>query len=270
MAVLLAFTLTSPIVEAKKLGGSKSFGKSHKTAPAQPKKADATNQPQQKNQSSSKKGLMGGLLGGLLAGGLIAAMMGGAFEGFQMMDFLMIALLAFIAFKIFKAMSRAKAGAMKQQPAYAGNNQQRTAEPQWGQQSGGQTGGNSDVPFNLPQGFNLDAFLTGSKNHYNALQQAWNVNNFDKIQEYVTPELYNNLREERAALEGDQHTEVMHLNAELVRAEQDSKTAQLSVKFTGRYRDTKTGEEEDIQEVWHLERQLSQANAPWLIVGIQQ
>jgi predicted lipid-binding transport protein (Tim44 family) len=29
------------------------------------------------------------------------------------------------------------------------------------------------------------------------------------------------------------------------------------------------GLEEDITDVWHLERDLTQPNAPWLIIGIQ-
>ena len=35
-ALILAIGLGAPIAEAKKLGGGKSFGKSYKTAPAQP------------------------------------------------------------------------------------------------------------------------------------------------------------------------------------------------------------------------------------------
>ena len=35
-AVILAIGLGAPIAEAKKFGGGKSFGKSYKTAPAQP------------------------------------------------------------------------------------------------------------------------------------------------------------------------------------------------------------------------------------------
>ncbi|WP_108652438.1 Tim44 domain-containing protein [Dongshaea marina] len=270
VAILFAFTLTTATAEAKKFGGSRSFGKSYKTAPAQPKNG-ATSQAQQKTQSNSKKGLMGGLLGGLLAGGLLAALMGGAFEGFKMMDFLIMAVIAFVLFRIFRSIMQAKAGAMKQQqPAYAANTQQRTSELNWGQQSSAAATSDPHVPFNLPQGFNLDAFLEGARDHYNTLQQAWNSNDFSKIQEYVTPELYNLLKEERATLKGEQHTEVMYLNCELVRADQTASASQLSVLFTGRYRDAKSGEEEDIKEVWHLERALNQSNAPWLIVGIEQ
>lgn len=62
----------------------------------------------------------------------------------------------------------------------------------------------------------------------------------------------------------------MFLDAELVRATHNANLAEVSVKYSGRYRDTVEGVEEDIKEIWHLERNLTQANAPWLIVGIEQ
>ncbi|MCV5388436.1 hypothetical protein R7E42_25305, partial [Vibrio sp. Vb1337] len=95
IVALLMFTVAvTPIAEAKKFGGGKSFGKSYKTAPAPKQQQQNTNTigKEQTTKSSSKKGLMGGLLGGLLAGGLLAAFFGGAFEGIQFMDILIIGL----------------------------------------------------------------------------------------------------------------------------------------------------------------------------------
>lgn len=264
----------SPDVEAKKFGGSKSIGKSHKTAPAQP--AAPTNPAATPAAKPGKKGLMGGMLGGLLAGGLLAALfMGGGFENIQIMDILIIALVAFVLFKIFRAVMASKAGA-QQRPAYASGPSQDQFRQQ-ADQGGFATSGNggfaqaaSDVPFDLPPSFDLPAFLEGSRGHYKTLQQAWNDNDLSKIQEYVSIELYNELSQQRRELEGAQHTEVMFLDAELVRATHNASLAEVSVKFSGRYRDTVEGVEEDIKEVWHLERSVAQANAPWLIVGIEQ
>ncbi|MDW2194316.1 hypothetical protein R7Z47_25585, partial [Vibrio sp. 1641] len=61
----------------------------------------------------------------------------------------------------------------------------------------------------------------------------------------------------------------MYVDAEIVRAEYDANKAQLSLQFSGRYRDAAEGVEEDIEDIWHLERDLTVLNAPWLIVGIQ-
>ncbi|HAV1389444.1 TPA: Tim44 domain-containing protein [Vibrio parahaemolyticus] len=283
IVALLMFTVAvTPIAEAKKFGGGKSFGKSYKTAPAPKQQQQNTNTigKEQTTKSSSKKGLMGGLLGGLLAGGLLAAFFGGAFEGIQFMDILIIGLIAFIIFKLMRGMLGAKQGSMnqqRQQPVFGGNASKfeqpnmQNFEQQSNTNAGGFTGfgAQTDVPHNYPPGFDQAAFINGSREHYRILQGAWNHNQLDTIEEYVSPSLFEDLKAERAKLEGEQHTDVMYVDAEIVRAEYDANKAQLSLQFSGRYRDAAEGVEEDIEDIWHLERDLTVPNAPWLIVGIQ-
>ncbi|OOF10520.1 MULTISPECIES: Tim44 domain-containing protein [unclassified Salinivibrio] len=278
-ALMFVFVVSAPYAEAKRFGGGKSFGKSFKTAPAPKQKTTDTNTIKQSpTKSSSKKGLMGGLLGGLLAGGLLAAFFGGAFEGIQFMDILILGLIAYLIMKFLRGMTQAKASAQAQGPAYAGQNKGyyheqpsafRNNATDTSATSGGFGETQPDVPFNFPPQFDMQSFLSGAREHYRILQGAWNHNELEKIQEYVTPALYNDLAAERARLGGEQHTEVMYVDAEIVRADYDSRTAQLSLKFTGRYCDRVEGVEEDISDIWHLERDLTQSNAPWLIVGIQ-
>lgn len=271
----IGITATAFDAEARKMGGNRSFGKSYKTAPAQPAKQQNTANAAGQTQTPKKSGgMMGGLLGGLLAGGLLAALFSsGAFEGFKIMDFLLMAGLAFVAFKIFSTLRKNKAQAPK--PAYGGPQQFEAPKPfspppATTDHSAASNGfAPSDVPFNLPPGFDLQAFLQGSREHYRTLQQAWNTNDLEKIREYVSPELFADLKQERATLSGDQHTEVMFVDAELVRADHTSYHAQVSLKFSGRYRDSTEAVEQDINEVWHLERDLTQDNAPWLIVGLE-
>ncbi|WP_341659812.1 TIM44-like domain-containing protein [Vibrio sp.] len=284
VALLMVSVAITPIAEAKKFGGGKSFGKSYKTAPA-PKQQQQNNNTIGKDQatkspSSSKKGLMGGLLGGLLAGGLLAAFFGGAFEGIQFMDILIMGLIAFVIFKLMKSMLGAKQGSMnqqRQQPAFGGNAPKFEQpnvhnfeqQPQQGAQGGFGFGATSDVPHNYPPGFDQAAFINGSREHYRILQGAWNHNQLETIKEYVSPSLFADLQQERAKLEGEQHTDVMYVDAEIVRAEHDGSKAQLSIQFSGRYRDAVENIEENIEDIWHLERDLTTENAPWLIVGIQ-
>ncbi|MBS9862962.1 Tim44 domain-containing protein [Vibrio alginolyticus] len=283
IVALLMFTVAvTPIAEAKKFGGSKSFGKSYKTAPAPKQQQQNTNTvgKDQTTKSSSKKGLMGGLLGGLLAGGLLAAFFGGAFEGIQFMDILIIGLIAFVIFKLMRGMLGAKQGSMnqhRQQPAFGGNaskfeqpNMQNfEQQPNTNNGGFGGFGAQTDVPHNYPPGFDQAAFINGSREHYRILQGAWNHNQLETIEEYVSPSLFEDLKAERAKLDGEQHTDVMYVDAEIVRADYDANKAQLSLQFSGRYRDTVEGAEEEIEDIWHLERDLTAPNAPWLIVGIQ-
>ena len=281
IVALLMFTVAvTPIAEAKKFGGSKSFGKSYKTAPKQQHQNTNTIGKDQAAKSSSKKGLMGGLLGGLLAGGLLAAFFGGAFEGIQFMDILIIGLIAFVIFKLMRGLLGAKQGSMnqhRQQPAFGGNaskfeqpNMQNfEQQPNTNHGGFGGFGAQTDVPHNYPPGFDQAAFINGSREHYRILQGAWNHNQLETIEEYVSPSLFEDLKAERAKLDGEQHTDVMYVDAEIVRADYDANKAQLSLQFSGRYRDTVEGVEEEIEDIWHLERDLTAPNAPWLIVGIQ-
>ncbi len=202
VALLMISVAVTPVAEAKKFGGGKSFGKSFKTAPA-PKQQNTTNTSTLNSkdgtkaaQNTGRRGLMGGLLGGLLAGGLLAAFFGGAFEGIQFLDILIMGLIAYFAFKFLRGMLGAKQGSMNQrqqsQPAFGGMNRNAYEQPnvhnfEQPQASGG-FGSNaySEVPHNYPPGFDQSSFVNGAREHYRILQGAWNHNQLETIEEYVS------------------------------------------------------------------------------------
>jgi len=287
VVILFSFTMTMEEAHAKRMGGGKSFGRSYQTAPAPGKgTADAPAQRQQADaakpaqQGARKGGVMGGLLGGLLVGGLFAALFaGGAFEGLQLMDILIIAALAFIIFKVIRGL-RPGPGVGRSsapQPAYAGSGRpvppQPASQPVFGTRReapvAAPVAGSHAVPFNLPPGFDTPAFIEGAREHYRILQDAWNRNDLPTIREYMTPGLYAELSAERASLAAAPQTEVLSVNAELVRADQLFGNAEVSIRFSGRCRDLADGVEEDIVDVWHLERDFTRDDAPWLITGMQ-
>ncbi|ATC95470.1 Tim44 domain-containing protein [Pseudoalteromonas tunicata] len=263
---------TSFDVDARKKFGSKSTGKTQQTS-QQKQQADQPNNTAAAPaataaKSSSKKGIMGGILGGLLVGGLIATMLGGDFEGLQIMDMLLMALLAFVIFKVVKMVM---AKNRQSQPMPAGGPSINPVEqtPQYRENTtGGFATSQDHVPFNLPSGFDTTAFLQGARDHYHTLQKAWNNNDLTTIEEYVSPALFNELKAERADV-ADVATEVLFLDAELARADSSPILWEVSVRFKGKYRDLGDTQEEMINEVWHLERDMRQSNAPWLIVGIE-
>lgn len=298
LPVLFALALNATHVDAKKFGGGKSFGKLFQTKPSPAKKTTPNNSGAAKQKAPAKGGMAKGLMGGLLAGGLIAALMGGAFEGIQIMDMILLGLVAFILIRLFKGMMQAKAAAMEPQPAYSTNQFRQESQSnsqtsnflsgQFPQSSSGNHsteshnndatfdeekpsgfGAHTDIPYNLPADFDINNFLAGAREHYRTIQLAWNENDLGKIEEYVSPELFSHLSEERAALEGKQHTKVMFIDAEIVRADQSEGLAELSIQFSGRYSDEAEGLEEEITDLWHLTRDTRANNAPWLIVGIE-
>ncbi|MCF2858255.1 Tim44-like domain-containing protein [Pseudoalteromonas sp. SMS1] len=261
--------------EARKKFGGKKKGKTHQTSTVQQKKQVDTKSlaaQQGAKKKSSKKGIMAGVLGGLLAGGLIAAMLGDDFEGFQFLEMILLAVAAFVLFKVIKSfMSK------KQQPQMAGApnfGQQQPSQPfsqqpqqfQANQTAGG-FGAGQEVPFNLPRDFDVSGFLQGARAHYQTIQAAWNKKDYATMAEYLSPELVEEFRQEREQ-QGDVATEVMFVDAELARADVSADKWEISVMFRGKYRDLGDMQEEPIHEVWHLERK-THGDAPWLIVGVE-
>ncbi|MFC3678852.1 Tim44 domain-containing protein [Bacterioplanoides pacificum] len=251
---------------AKRFGGG-GFGKSYKTTPF--KKSEPQKQQQQQPASGKKnagKGMMGGLLGGLLAGGLFAYLLGnGAFEGIQFMDILLLAVLAFVALKVFRSM----AGAQRQPVAQgaAGYAQTLQNRDNFAQES--HNAADQQTPFNLPQGFDADAFIEGALQHYRTVQQAWNDGQLDIIEEYVSAPLFAGLKQQREKLMVPPQTEILSLSAEIVRADQQGNMAEISILFRGLCKDELEKSEDGIFDTWHLERDTSIAQSSWIIVGIE-
>ncbi|WP_221797480.1 Tim44 domain-containing protein [Oceanobacter mangrovi] len=284
-ALFLVLAMVQP-AEAAKRFGSGGFGKSFSTAPTQQKSQPASRQDntqnnlQQQPAKSASKGLMGGLLGGLLAGGLFAYLLGsGAFDGIQLMDILLLALVGFV---IFKLLRRSRPAPQQQHYQAAGQGQSPfQQQPQQRQDfmsepsnrvdvSSMMSPGNSGTPMNLPADFDQIAFIGGALDHYRKVQQAWNDGDLETIREYVAPELYTALAEQRQAMnDAPPKTEVLDLAADIVRADQVGSIRQISVLFRGRARDLGDGSEDGIFDTWHLERDMSVDNAPWLVVGIE-
>lgn len=272
-----------PEAEAKRFGGGSSFGKSF----ASPKKVKPAPAPQQKQAPQSanktantppKKSGMGGMLGGLLAGGLLAALFfGGAFEGMQMMDFLLIGLLAFLAFKIFGFLRQQNQSA----PSYAGGPQQ-APEPVSARVEPVKEQTHHFTPMSaaatqlaepelvLPQWFNKVTFLNGAKEHFTTLQAAWDQQDWAEISTYTTEELLDQLKAERANHPADQVTEVVSVMSELINFIDDKDHVVASIHFYGWIKEEVSSQATEFSEIWHLSRDMTTENAHWYIVGIEQ
>lgn len=245
--------------EARRLGGGKSFGSQSRSVQQQP---SAT-----QNQTSGTRATQGragskmpGMLGGLLAGGLLAALFfGGAFDELRLMDILLVAGIAFLLFRLLARRRPAVAGG----PSPA-SHESREAATQSFQASAAPAGG---AFASEPEWFDRERFLGGAKEHFMTLQRAWDNNDLSGIQEYVTPELYNLLREERKQHPANNRTEVVRLFAELGMVQEVGQQAEASVIFHGIL--DENGEHNEFNETWHLVRELRDG-APWYVQGIEQ
>ena len=284
---LLAFTLlTMPSAEAKRLGGGSNLGKQYSTpsASASTQQARSThppaNQPsavaQPPRTTGSSRWL--GPLAGLAAGGLLASLFfGDAFEGFQVMDFLLIAAVVIVGIMLFRMLRRGTVPTPASASAAPGRLRSGQASPADTRQShttakDGMV--SPQVPSNdnqVPSWFDAHTFTFDAKNHFMRLQAAWDNADFNDIRDYTTPELFNELQRERQALgSGPQFTEVVTLNVSMSGLRREDNHLIVSLEFSGLIREDHQGPANPFREIWHIQHAWISPNGDWFISGIQQ
>ncbi|WP_242467247.1 Tim44 domain-containing protein [Thiocapsa imhoffii] len=305
MVTLAVGMMVIPVdAEARRAGGGMNLGKQSSSVQQrqaqQPAQAQRSNQQQSSAQQGQSQAAAGqqrpasgasrwlGPLAGLAAGGLLAAMLfGDGFEGFQIMDFLLIILLAVGAFMLFRMWRRNQArpamagagpggypqagaayerrGAAVTSPFGNRSGSQSILHPGLGTQSGPVAGDDE-----APTWFDGPAFAEGAKAHFIRLQASWDQSDFEDLQEYTTPELFAELKRERQKTEGEQVTEVVRLNSQLVGIRREGDLVVASILFSGLIREDAQGVAEDFQEIWNVQHPWAAAEGNWLIAGIQQ
>ncbi|WP_043199887.1 Tim44 domain-containing protein [Pseudomonas putida] len=274
LALCVGLTLSLD-ANAKRFGGGKSSGSApiHQTrqaTPTTPAAAPAA-APGRAAPAASGASRWLGPLAGLAAGGLLASMfMGDGFEGFQIMDFLIVALIAFLVFRFIAARRRQQQPQMAM-PGHAP--MQREAHNQPAQQSvfGGSAAPAAAAPaINAPAWFNEQSFLAAARNHFQSLQQHWDANEMDKITEFVTPQMLEFLKRERAEL-GDsfQSTYIDNLEVQLDGIDDRADRTDATLTFRGVSKNSRFDQGEVFSESWHMVRAPGE-NQPWLVAGIRQ
>ncbi len=278
MTAILVVFLVSPDAHARRFGGGMNFGKSYKYSrqarPWRPARSDRRNGSQQSRPSGAGRGRFAGPLAGLAAGGLIGAMLfGGAFNGIQLLDLLVIGFLGFLGFRLFRAL----AGAGRQ-PAYAragggGPAQFRRAQtstpdtripvPEIGAALEGQALSVS------PDWFDETAFVDEAKQHFLRLQRAWDSGDLDEIRAYVTPEFYRALRDQLASRIGHEQTRVQHLSVQLLDLLEDGDRVVAAILYSGEISEDGRPAR-PFAEIWHVEHAAKSAEGDWRIAGIRQ
>nr|VVN10520.1 hypothetical protein PS652_03783 [Pseudomonas fluorescens] len=196
--------------------------------------------------------------------------MGDGFQGMQIFDILIMALIAFLVFRFIAARRR------KQQPQMAAAGHapfQREAHQPAAQPSifGGSAAPAAARPvINAPAWFNEQSFLAAARNHFQSLQQHWDANEMDKIAEFVTPQMLQFLKQERADL-GDafQSTYIDDLNVQLEGVDDRADKTIATLTFSGVSKTSRFDQGEPFSESWNMERAPGE-NQPWLVAGIRQ
>ncbi|MES2106513.1 MAG: Tim44-like domain-containing protein [Pseudomonadota bacterium] len=294
MIALGAVSLGIAEAEAKRVGGGGSIGRQSQNvsrqappaqaAPSAAKAAPAAPGATPPKPASPWKGILGGALLGLGLGALFSSLgMGGAMSS-MLSSILMIGLLAAAGMFIYRMIKNRSAGAQKPAfaNAYAGS-QASDGVPEIGsrvdsQASAYQAGtaapsalgfAGSPASWEIPAGFDVDAFLRNSKTYYIRLQAAWDKADVNDIREFTTPEMFGELRlqlQERGA--SANHTDVVSLNAELLGVETTARDHMASVRFSGVIKESEQAPPEVFAEVWNMSKPAD-GQGGWVLAGIQ-
>jgi predicted lipid-binding transport protein (Tim44 family) len=288
LAALLAVSTMSLVVvdaEARRLGGGGSFGKQSSgvsrqaTPPAQNAAAPAASSgAAAAAKPSMMKGLLGGALLGLGLGALLAHLgIGGALAS-MISTILMLALLGGAGYFIYRMLrgnsARGAQGAgLRPVSASAGAFQ----SPQIGshiapqaQPLAFQAPALEGAGDNLPADFDVAGFVRNAKTYFIRLQAAWDRADVNDLREFTTPEVFAELKlqlQERGA--SGNHTDVVSLDADVMRVDTRDGEYLVSVRFTGTIKEAEEAVTEPFVEVWNLSKPVS-GNGGWLLAGIQQ
>ena len=266
--------------DAARMGGGKSFG----SRPSMSQSAQRPAQTRQQTPAATKPGGMfggmGGIMGGLLAGTLLGSLLGG--NGFGggggFMDILLIAILAFIGYKIYQRYKASRQGQPASEGLFNQNSQNSMQQPMqrndasagaWGSSFGGQTPSAADAGVDIPVGFDTEDFLRGAKMAYTRMQQSWDKRDLNDIAQFVTPTVLKELQRQAAEDPNPSHTEIMMVNAQLSGVEEEGANTRAQVYFDVLMRENPSQPTpENVREIWHFLRIGSDGN--WKLDGIQQ
>ena len=305
LGALLALTL-SGAADAARLGGGRSFGSkpsysapyqrqapSHPSAastprPATPSPAAAHNQTAR--DALAKRGGLMGMLGGLALGGLLGALFfGGAFEGINMLDFLLFAGLAFLAWKLLssrRAPQSVPAGMGGGDVFRRDTHRDIPDVPAHRANAAAPAGFDTDVLFGrgkspapaftpaapaaFPADFAAEAFLDGAEAAYRQLQDAWNQGELAEIRGLTTDKVFAEIQDQFRAAKGENHVEILELHAEVLDVTDGATEREASVLFEALLREAPDAEAVRVQEVWRFVRAHASRQPTWFLDGIQQ
>lgn len=285
---VLATTIGLPEAEAKRLGGGRNTGMQRDTVTQKQPPPTNTQQatpaaPAAGAPAAAPKRNWMGPLAGLAAGLGLAALFSHLGLGAGMANFVMILLLAAVAFFVFRLIFRRAAPA---QPAtdnamqYAGVGGPGMAPPPVMAPQPASTGVSNPVPGigaaaaptgtpAIPADFDLEGFLRVAKVQFVRMQAAHDAGNLDDIREFTSPEMFAEIKldidERKGAV---QQTEVLSVEAEVLEVVSEGTRHVASVRYRGRIREAAGAPEVSFDEVWNLTKPLQ--GGGWILAGVQQ
>lgn len=187
--------------------------------------------------------------------------MGGAMGGI-LMALAAAALVMFLIAKFRKPQPMQYAGA-----GASYGNPQSVQQPVYG---GSAAPAAASVTGNIPADFPVESFLRSAKTSFIRLQAANDRKDLNDIREYTTPEMFAEISMQMQERDNTpQKTDVIAINGELLQVANEGDMAIASVRFTGQLREN-NGAPDNVDEIWHVQKNLRDDKSVWLLAGIQQ
>lgn len=277
-AIFIGVVTTIPEAEAKRLGGSRSFGMQRdsnsfrKATPptntaAPPSRSAATNGVQPPKRSWM------GPLAGLAAGLGLAALMSHLGFGEEFGSIVLMALLAFAAIVLVRMLLRRANGPVAS-PAGAPGGTMHYAG------SGSTDSTRANTPNTMPPAaasatsaagdFDANAFERQAKLNFIRLQAASDAGNLEDIRSFTTPEVFAELSLQMGEREPGVHkTDVLELDAAVLDVSELDGQHVVTVRFSGMLREEEGATPSQFEELWHLVKPVS-GSGGWRVAGLQQ
>lgn len=279
-AAVIGLGLMVPDAEARRLGGSKSFGMQRQASPApapatagKPAAAPATAAaPAAAAPKPAGMSRFLGPLAGLAAGLGIAALLSHFGIGEGMANMLLILALVMAAVFVVRWLMSKRTPQSGMQYAAAGPGNAADFKPAQFEATGVGAGGTAAnaAGGNIPADFDVAGFLRQAKLNFVRLQAANDRGDMDDIRQFTAPEIFAEIQMQYQERGGaSQETDVMQLDAELLEVVTEDKHHIASVRFSGQLREEANAAPQAFTEIWHLVKPTDGSRG-WNVAGIQQ
>jgi predicted lipid-binding transport protein (Tim44 family) len=296
IAMVLLIGFSSLTAEAaRRMGSGKSMGKQSnnvsQTQGTKPAQNATPASPASPAAAAPQRSPWGAMLGGLAVGlGLawLASSLGFGEEFGQIIMFGLIALAIMMAVGYFmRRKAAANSGSSPGSLAYQGvsasypahqptatfKSQPNTHTSNTGSMIGSAVSG-FQPNWTVPDGFDVDGFLSKAKENFVTMQDAWDRSDTSSLRQMMTDNMLTEIKAQIAERDAASTigqmsmTEVVSLDAKLLGIEESIDGYLASIEFSGMIREESNTSPESFKEIWNMSRS-KQDNGGWLLAGIQ-
>lgn len=244
--------------EAARFGGGRSFGAQRSFS--------SFSRPQQANRMYSQntpRNSWAAPLAGLALGSMLGYLLMGHGIGSGFVSWLLLLGVGLMIWNLFRA--KLQPATLSPYRGQAGQGKTFEAESYFTKTNAYSSGSQAT---SYPADFDSETFLRDAKVQFIRLQAAYDANDVKDLREFTAPEVFAEIQmqlQERGT--GENHTEVVSLNADLLDVSSENQATLATVKFSGVLREAREAPASFFEEAWHFRKDEKNK---WIVAGVQQ